>query len=74
MHDSEPRPTIEDDQMVVPRRSRAQDSVGSEGGAASIGTPRRVNTDVDVTLGRRETEPGGVEVDGISRDHSGLIE
>ena len=44
MTDKDPLPTVDADQIVTPAPPTAQGSVGSEGGASLIGTPKRVET------------------------------
>jgi len=43
-----PRPTVDPDQIIPPDRPHhPQETVGSEGGASLVGTPRRVETDAE---------------------------
>jgi hypothetical protein len=56
MSDKLPLPTIDADQIVTPAPPRPQESVGSEGGASLIGTPRRVETDTDNDERKEESE------------------
>ena len=54
--EKEPKPTVDPDDIVAPARPEPQDTVGSEGGASLVGTPRRVNTDADSEERDRDDE------------------
>ena len=70
-----PRPTLDGDQIIPPDRPHhPQETVGSEGGASLVGTPRRVETDSEAgDSGRepREDDASATEARPQDDDRSG---
>jgi len=71
----DPTPTLDGDQIVAPEAPEPQTTVGSEGGASLVGTPRRVETDADSGVPDRArhekgaSSPTAEELHGEAAEH-----